>query len=61
MKAENFSVSWFDFVPVILLLVGVLRGRKRGMSEELLDTFKWLLIVVAAGFAYQPLGDMLAQ
>lgn len=59
--APEFSISWVDFIIVGLLFVGLWRGRKRGMSEELLDIFKWAVIVVAAGFLYEPGGRLLAQ
>jgi uncharacterized membrane protein required for colicin V production len=64
MKAEAvspFSFSWVDFVILILLGVGLWRGRKRGMSEELLDIFKWVVIVVVAAYLYEPAGRMLSQ
>ena len=61
MKLETFSVSWVDLVVVALLIVGVWRGRKRGMSEELLDIIKWAFIVAVAGFLYEPAGSYLAQ
>lgn len=61
MKAETFSLSWVDFAVAALLIVGVWRGRKRGMSEELLDIIKWALIVAVAGFLYEPAGSYLAQ
>ena len=58
---DSLPFNWFDVTVVILLIVGVLRGRKRGMSQEFLDVTKWIAIVFAAGFFYQPIGDMLAQ
>lgn len=58
---NSFGLSWVDFAIALLLLWGVLRGRKRGMSEELLDVIKWGLIVVVAGVAYLPLGKMLSR
>jgi uncharacterized membrane protein required for colicin V production len=61
MKAESFSISWVDLAVVALLVVGLWRGRKRGMSEELLDIIKWALIVAVAGFLYEPTGSYLAQ
>jgi uncharacterized membrane protein required for colicin V production len=61
MDLEHLKFNWVDLAVVSLLLVGLARGRKRGMSEEILDTFKWLLIVVAARYAYQPLGAILSQ
>jgi hypothetical protein len=56
---ENFSLSWVDFAVVLLLFVGLWRGRKRGMSEELLDVIKWTLIVVVCGVGYQPVAHVL--
>ena len=61
MTTQELGICWVDFAILILLLVGVVRGRKRGMSQELLDIIKWGLIVVVAGFAYLPLGQLLAQ
>jgi uncharacterized membrane protein required for colicin V production len=61
MKPQEFSVSWVDLMVVVLLGVGIWRGRKRGMSEELIDIVKWALIVVIAGLLYEPSGRFLAQ
>lgn len=66
MKADNsflgtLSFSWVDAVILILLGVGLWRGRKRGMSEELLDIVKWSIVLVTAAFFYEPGGRLLAQ
>ncbi len=61
MNADMLNLSWVDFAVVLLLGVGLWRGRRRGMSEELLDIIKWALIVVVAGFLYEPGGRFLAQ
>ena len=61
MFLKGFVVSWVDLLAVGLLVVGIIRGRTRGMSEELLDLVKWLITVVAAGNLYQPLGHFLAE
>lgn len=61
MNLDTFSVSWVDFAIVLLLIVGVWRGKKRGMSEELLDIIKWATIVAVAGFLCEPTGSYLAQ
>jgi uncharacterized membrane protein required for colicin V production len=58
-KLLELSLGWFDLVVLVTLLVGLIRGRRRGMSVELLDVFKWLLIVVAGARFYRPLGDTL--
>jgi uncharacterized membrane protein required for colicin V production len=54
------QLNWFDLLTAAVIIVGVLRGKKRGMSEELLDVFQWLLIVVIGGLAYKPVGDFIA-
>jgi len=51
--------GWFDLVVVILLVVGFFRGRKHGMSQELLFVLQWLLIVVIGGQYYEPLSKLL--
>jgi uncharacterized membrane protein required for colicin V production len=58
MNAENFQLTWFDLLVLALLTYGVFRGKKRGMSEELLDVFQWLIIVVLGALLYRPLGKM---
>ena len=61
MNLANFSLSWVDFAVVIVIMLGVLRGRKRGMSEELLDVVKWLCIVAVACVTYEPAGNFLSE
>ena len=61
MKLDAFKVSWVDLTVLALLIVGLFRGRKRGLSVELLDMLMWLAIVVGAGFLYEPGGKFLAQ
>lgn len=61
MQAGKYLVGWVDLLVVVLLIVGVLRGRKRGMSEELLDIVKWSLIVLVAGLLYEPTGRWFSQ
>lgn len=60
MNVGKYTLNWFDLLVVVILIVGVIRGRKRGMSEELLDVLQWLVIVVAAALIYLPLGSFLA-
>ena len=52
---------WFDLLVLALVAYGIFRGRKRGMSEELLDVFQWLLIVVLGAMLYAPLGRILSH
>jgi uncharacterized membrane protein required for colicin V production len=52
---------WFDLLVLALVAYGIFRGRKRGMSEELLDVFQWLLIVVLGALLYAPFGRVLSH
>jgi uncharacterized membrane protein required for colicin V production len=61
MNLAALTYNWFDLVVVATLAIGVLRGRSRGMSQELLDVLKWLVIVVVGGLVYQPVGKFLAD
>jgi uncharacterized membrane protein required for colicin V production len=58
---ENLQICWVDLAIVGVLILGMVRGRKRGMSEELLDVLKWVLIVIAGAYFYQPAGDFMAD
>jgi uncharacterized membrane protein required for colicin V production len=57
--AHYMEFSPYDLAMVVVLLVGVMRGRKRGMSEELLDVVEWIVIVFACAFLYRPLSNVL--
>jgi hypothetical protein len=43
-----------------VLVAGVFRGRKHGMSEELLNVLKWLALIIICAVAYEPLGQIFA-
>ena len=58
---KGLSVNWFDLLTLIVLFVGLLRGRKRGMSEELFDVFGWLLFVFVSAHFYKMAGGFLAR
>ena len=61
MNVGKFTMSWFDLLVLGLIAWGIFRGKKRGMSEELLDVFQWLCIVVVCALLYSPLGKGLAR
>src|ERR1051325_2854502 len=58
---SNLPFNWFDLAVLGVLFYGISRGRKRGMSEELMPLLKWLLVIVGCSFAYQPIGEIIAQ
>jgi uncharacterized membrane protein required for colicin V production len=59
MNLHNLPVNAFDVGLLTVLIVGILTGRKHGMSEELLSLVKWLTVVVACGYLYGPIGTQL--
>lgn len=61
MNFTGITLSWVDFVTAIVLIIGFVRGRKRGFSEEMLDTAMWISIVVLGAFFYRTLGNLMAQ
>lgn len=60
MNISTLSFNWFDLAVLGVLTVGMVRGRRRGMSEELLDVLKWLVIVIVGGMVYRPVGIFVA-
>jgi uncharacterized membrane protein required for colicin V production len=53
-------VGWFDIAAVGVLTVGLIQGRRRGISGEMLSLFQWLAIVIGGAYLYEPLGRLLA-
>lgn len=53
--------NYFDIVAVVWLIIGFYRGRKRGMSQELLPLLQWVGIVVAGGLFYAPFSVIVHQ
>lgn len=52
----KLPVNLFDFVLVTILVLGVFRGRKNGMSGELMSLLKWVTVAVVCGFSYPHVG-----
>ena len=61
MSLDKLPFNAFDLALLAILILGVHRGRKLGMSEELLPLCKWLVILFGCAVAYEPLGNLLAQ
>lgn len=56
-----YSPSAFDLVAALFLLAGLMHGRKRGMSEEVLDLVKWVLAVFIGAKFYAPASTFIAN
>lgn len=61
MDFSSLGVGWFDGVVIAMIFAGFVRGRRRGMSAELLDLILWVLIVVVGGFAHVALGGVISN
>ena len=58
---QHFAFNWFDVALVLVLAFGFWRGRKRGMTKELLPSTQWLTILLGAGFGHIFVADWLQQ
>lgn len=59
--SNKLFFNWFDVAILLVLGFGFWRGRKNGISKEILPLFYWLVTVVAAGLGYPFLGDLLIK
>lgn len=57
----KLPINWFDVVVLVVVIAGITRGRKRGLSEELVTMLQWAFIMVGCAFLYRPAGQFLAQ
>jgi colicin V production protein len=48
----------FDCLLGVVLVAGLVRGRKHGFSEEVFRVIKWLVVVFGCAVAYRPLGAL---
>ena len=61
MALDKMPINAFDCIVLATLFIGLLRGRKHGMSEELMGLFKWLAVVIGCALVYEPAGQWFAQ
>jgi uncharacterized membrane protein required for colicin V production len=61
MSLDKLPFNIFDITLVAVIVIGVLRGRKHGMSEELLSLLKWLAVLIGCALIYEPAGHMVAE
>jgi uncharacterized membrane protein required for colicin V production len=61
VSLEPLAINLFDLLLVLILVGGIVHGRKRGMSGEVLGLLKWLSILLGGAAIYQPMGNLLAQ
>jgi len=61
MSMDSLPFNAFDLILVTVLVLGIFRGRKNGMSGELMYVLKWLTILFVCALAYEPIGALCGQ
>ena len=56
---SHLDANYFDVAVGVALLLGLLRGRKNGMSQELLPMLRWLALVGLAGYFHPQVSQFL--
>lgn len=59
MSLEELNLAWFDAAVLLVLWMGIIRGRAQGMSNQLLELLQWLCTVFVGALLYQPIGRWL--
>jgi len=57
VSLDRFPVGWFDIALIVVLVFGYFRGRKNGMTKEVLPMFQWLATVLLCGLGYELVGQ----
>lgn len=58
---SNLGFNLFDLLVLGVLAFGFWRGRRNGMTKEILPVIRWLVLVAACTLGYAWLGGMLIQ
>jgi uncharacterized membrane protein required for colicin V production len=61
LSLNKLPVNWFDATVLAMLGFGLFRGRKNGMTKEVLPTSEWIVLILAAGFGYPALAQVYAN
>ena len=61
LALDNLPVNWFDAVVGGMLIIGLFRGRKHGMSKEILPLLKWVSLVLVCGIWYPMAAQLLVN
>ena len=58
---DKLPIYWFDGALLGILIFGLFRGRKQGMSREFLPLFKWVTLILVCGFLYPMAAELLTN
>jgi uncharacterized membrane protein required for colicin V production len=59
MSLDNLPFGWFDLAVVLILAFGLFRGRRNGMTKEILPMLQWITIVIVCGLGYEMVGQLI--
>lgn len=54
---DNLPFGWFDVAFVALIVFGLFRGRRNGMTKEVLPLLFWVATVLVCGLGYELVGQ----
>jgi uncharacterized membrane protein required for colicin V production len=57
----KLPINLFDVVLIMVLVAGVMAGRRHGLSKELLSVLKWMTLLLGCAAIYEPVGTVLAE
>ncbi len=52
LSLDKLPINWFDAAVLAVLAFGIFRGRKNGMTKEVVPATEWIVLVVAGGLGY---------
>jgi uncharacterized membrane protein required for colicin V production len=58
LALDKLPFGWFDVLFVILLAFGLFRGRKNGLTKELVPSLRWGGMVLVGGLGYEFAGQI---
>ncbi len=61
IQSLTSDLNWFDAVVVLVLGFGLFRGRRNGMSKEILPLFQWLGVILVSGLFYGTVTQLIAK
>ena len=53
LNVNSLPVNWFDAVVILVLVFGIYRGRKNGMSKEMIPALTWVTLFIVCGSYYK--------
>jgi Colicin V production protein len=59
MSLDHLPFGWFDVALVAILAFGLYRGRRNGMTKEVLPMFQWAATFFACGLSYEIVGQLI--